>query len=126
MHAIPGITDDLQPIWPCLNNTDATGGPACTLEDICGFGGFHGKAPDQVPPPLSLLLIIVVSSDPSYLPTCWCDTYPPQSFPSITSGSRYGESHRNSKIHVGLLSKWNHGIHSRCKFRWRWKCKYRM
>src|SRR5216110_1123445 len=48
MHAIPGITDNLQPIWPCLNNTQTTGGPLCTLEEICGFGGFHGKTPDQV------------------------------------------------------------------------------
>ncbi|EJD55540.1 rhomboid-domain-containing protein [Auricularia subglabra TFB-10046 SS5] len=31
----------------CLNNTANPPTEECTLEDICGFGGFHGKPPDQ-------------------------------------------------------------------------------
>src|ERR1700736_2145291 len=49
MHTIPGITNITTPVWPCLNNTanPPSGGPQCTLQDICGFGGFHGTTPDQ-------------------------------------------------------------------------------
>ncbi|KAJ6519738.1 hypothetical protein C8R45DRAFT_952543 [Mycena sanguinolenta] len=31
----------------CLNNTQNPPTDICTIEDICGFGGFHGKDPNQ-------------------------------------------------------------------------------
>ncbi|KAJ7357283.1 hypothetical protein DFH08DRAFT_912271 [Mycena albidolilacea] len=31
----------------CLNNTANPATEICTIEDICGFGGFHGKDPNQ-------------------------------------------------------------------------------
>jgi len=31
----------------CLNNTANPATSICTVEEICGFGGFHGKAPNQ-------------------------------------------------------------------------------
>ncbi|KAI0639673.1 rhomboid-domain-containing protein [Trametes polyzona] len=31
----------------CLNNTANPATEVCTLEEICGFGGFHDKTPDQ-------------------------------------------------------------------------------
>ncbi|KAF7306856.1 RHOMBOID-like protein [Mycena indigotica] len=41
--------DDVPPTMPiaCLNNTANPATEICTIEDICGFGGFHGKDPDQ-------------------------------------------------------------------------------
>lgn len=31
----------------CLNNTANPATSICTVEEVCGFGGFHGKAPNQ-------------------------------------------------------------------------------
>ncbi|GJE85705.1 rhomboid family intramembrane serine protease [Phanerochaete sordida] len=33
--------------FPCLNDTANPPDQLCSLEDVCGFGGFHGKDPDQ-------------------------------------------------------------------------------
>ncbi|PSR75863.1 hypothetical protein PHLCEN_2v8777 [Hermanssonia centrifuga] len=33
--------------FPCLNDTANPPDQICSLEDICGFGGFHGEEPDQ-------------------------------------------------------------------------------
>ncbi|CDO73487.1 hypothetical protein BN946_scf185013.g122 [Trametes cinnabarina] len=41
-----GIGVQRHPI-ACLNNTANPATLLCTLEDICGFGGFHGEAPNQ-------------------------------------------------------------------------------
>src|SRR5271154_16920 len=72
MHAIPGITDITSPIWPCLNNTanPTTDGPLCTLSDICGFGGFNGQPPDQVPASLQSPKLTVSGSVSSFQSFC--------------------------------------------------------
>lgn len=45
MKAIPDVPVTIR--LGCLNNTANPPTEECTLEDICGFGGFHGKPPDQ-------------------------------------------------------------------------------
>ncbi|KIJ68535.1 hypothetical protein HYDPIDRAFT_106736 [Hydnomerulius pinastri MD-312] len=34
-------------LMPCLNDTANPPNILCTIEDVCGFGGFHGSAPSQ-------------------------------------------------------------------------------
>ena len=45
MKNVQGIPADIQ--FGCLNNTANPPTILCSLEDICGFGGFHGKEPNQ-------------------------------------------------------------------------------
>ncbi|KAG5725919.1 Rhomboid family member 1, partial [Termitomyces sp. T112] len=43
------LVDDIPPAtqFGCLNNTANPPTRICPLEDICGFGGFHGASPNQ-------------------------------------------------------------------------------
>ncbi|OJT10109.1 hypothetical protein TRAPUB_13465, partial [Trametes pubescens] len=42
------VTDvPITTLLPCLNDTANPATELCSLEDICGFGGFHDKTPDQ-------------------------------------------------------------------------------
>ncbi|KIP12521.1 hypothetical protein PHLGIDRAFT_81751 [Phlebiopsis gigantea 11061_1 CR5-6] len=45
MKIISGLPLSTQ--FACLNNTANPVDSLCSLEDVCGFGGFHGKDPDQ-------------------------------------------------------------------------------
>jgi len=45
MKEISSLPSNLQ--FGCLNNTANPPTSLCSLEDICGFGGFHGKPPNQ-------------------------------------------------------------------------------
>ncbi|KAH9846838.1 rhomboid-domain-containing protein [Lenzites betulinus] len=48
MKDVPDLpVTTLVPCNPGLNNTDNPATRLCSLEDICGFGGFHDKTPDQ-------------------------------------------------------------------------------
>jgi membrane associated rhomboid family serine protease len=37
----------LSTLMPCLNDTANPPTSLCTIEDVCGFGGFHGGVPNQ-------------------------------------------------------------------------------
>ncbi|KAF8898829.1 hypothetical protein BD779DRAFT_1485725 [Infundibulicybe gibba] len=42
------VTDvPVSTLLPCLNNTANPPDRQCSLEEVCGFGGFHGKEPNQ-------------------------------------------------------------------------------
>ncbi|KAH9025895.1 rhomboid family-domain-containing protein [Lactarius pseudohatsudake] len=45
MKTVPSVPVTLQ--MPCLNDTANPPDRLCTIEDLCGHGGFHGKEPDQ-------------------------------------------------------------------------------
>ncbi|KAL6310136.1 hypothetical protein BKA93DRAFT_814441 [Sparassis latifolia] len=45
MKLVQGVPLTTQ--FPCLNDTANPPDRICPLENICGFGGFHDKAPDQ-------------------------------------------------------------------------------
>ncbi|GAA98238.1 hypothetical protein E5Q_04921 [Mixia osmundae IAM 14324] len=47
MKSVPTITDNPGLQFPCLNNTANPATSLCSLEQICGFGGFDGKVPNQ-------------------------------------------------------------------------------
>ncbi|KAL1685784.1 hypothetical protein GGG16DRAFT_65646 [Schizophyllum commune] len=43
------LVDDIPPSFelPCMNTTDLNDATYCTIEELCGFGGFHDKEPNQ-------------------------------------------------------------------------------
>ncbi|WWC64118.1 uncharacterized protein I303_106726 [Kwoniella dejecticola CBS 10117] len=43
------LVEDLPPSFQlaCLNDTSSTPTTSCSIEEICGHGGFHGENPDQ-------------------------------------------------------------------------------
>lgn len=45
MKSVSSVPVTLQ--MPCLNDTANPPDRLCTIEDLCGHGGFHGKEPDQ-------------------------------------------------------------------------------
>jgi len=45
MKVVQGLSLDTQ--FACLNDTANPPDRLCPLEDVCGFGGFHGGEPDQ-------------------------------------------------------------------------------
>lgn len=47
MKAIPTTLIPANAEFGCLNNTANPPTQLCSVEDLCGFGGFHGQPPDQ-------------------------------------------------------------------------------
>ncbi|BFZ59508.1 hypothetical protein YB2330_000519 [Saitoella coloradoensis] len=48
MHTIASITNDSSLGWPCVNDTSSTPLNQCSLEELCGMGGFKTDLlPDQ-------------------------------------------------------------------------------
>ncbi|ORY26257.1 hypothetical protein BCR39DRAFT_470533 [Naematelia encephala] len=45
MHLVEAIPPTFE--FECLNDTSSTPTTSCTLEEICGHGGFHGQDPNQ-------------------------------------------------------------------------------
>ncbi|KAG9314296.1 hypothetical protein JVU11DRAFT_5085 [Chiua virens] len=45
MKAVQNLSSST--LMPCLNDTANPPTSLCTIEDVCGFGGFHGQNPDQ-------------------------------------------------------------------------------
>ncbi|KAF9244619.1 hypothetical protein BU15DRAFT_41909 [Melanogaster broomeanus] len=45
MKSVTGLPSST--LMPCLNDTANPPDSVCTIEEVCGFGGFHGEAPDQ-------------------------------------------------------------------------------
>jgi len=45
MKSVVGLPTSTQ--MPCLNDTANPATSLCTIEDVCGFGGFHGGTPNQ-------------------------------------------------------------------------------
>ncbi len=80
MKRVTEVPIDIQ--FGCLNNTANPPTRLCSLEDICGFGGFHGKEPNQW---WRFVVIVVLLSlktahrsqiHHTYLYTRWLDPYP--------------------------------------------------
>ncbi|KAF8846303.1 rhomboid-domain-containing protein [Paxillus ammoniavirescens] len=45
MKSVQGLPSST--LMPCLNDTANPPDILCTIEEVCGFGGFHGSTPDQ-------------------------------------------------------------------------------